>query len=195
MIFFLLLLVFVVSSSAFVSKNNYLFAIPHRQKFQASNNNDFDLYVYSIDGTLASMTEYKSKIAIKAALEVWPSLHSVVEELGMHICTDDFADDSYAWLLNKLGALSSITQQGDSPDEMLGCDEGKSLIVLIVVFSVLLTNTHHKKYSPPSSPLDSQTRNGFVVISPFGRSPILKPPFSLALMFMVPKFPLPGGLR
>lgn len=91
-----------------------------------ANNESIDLYIYSIDGTLASTTQYQSKVAIRAALEVWPSLHSVIEELGMTNITsnDDFSStDDYVWLLNKLGALSSITQQGDSPDEMLGCDE------------------------------------------------------------------------
>ena len=92
----------------------------------AKNNECIDLYIYSIDGTLASTTQYQSKIAIRAALEVWPSLHSVIDELGMMsiASSDDFSrTDDYVWLLNKLGALSSITQQGDSPDEMLGCDE------------------------------------------------------------------------
>jgi hypothetical protein len=32
-------------------------------------------------------------------------------------------DESYEWLLQKLSALSSITQQGNDPDAMLGCDE------------------------------------------------------------------------
>jgi len=76
----------------------------------------------SNDGTLASMTEFKSKIAIRAALKVWPSMHSVVEELGLKPF-DNASCDDYSWLIQKLGALSSITQQGDSPDEMLGCDE------------------------------------------------------------------------
>ena len=91
----------------------------------AKNNESIDLYIYSI-GTLASTTQYQSKIAIRAALEVWPSLHSVIDELGMKniASTDDLSStEDYVWLLNKLGALSSITQQGDSPDEMLGCDE------------------------------------------------------------------------
>ncbi len=106
-----------------VAKNNE--SIIHDDD-HASSNMDLDLYIYSIDGTLASTTQYQSKIAIRAALEVWPSLHSVIDELGMMsiASSDDFSrTDDYVWLLNKLGALSSITQQGDSPDEMLGCDE------------------------------------------------------------------------
>lgn len=120
------LLLALTSSASFVSKNNL--ATPQRHTtpttlFQASSNNDLDLYIYSIDGTLASMSEYKSKIAIQAALEVWPSLLSVVEELGMKPFDSSANNDDYSWLIRKLGALSSITQQGDSPDEMLGCDE------------------------------------------------------------------------
>ena len=130
-IFFAAVLLLALSCSAFVSKNNL--ATPQRQQhtqrpttlFRANTNNDLDLYIYSIDGALASMSEYKSKIAIQAALEVWPSLLSVVEELGMKPFdnADAKSDDDYSWLIRKLGALSSITQQGDSPDEMLGCDE------------------------------------------------------------------------
>lgn len=124
MIFFttVLLVLMSATSSAFVSN-----ATPQRQTptlLHSSFSNDLDLYIYSIDGPLASMTEYKSKIAIKAAIEVWPSLLSVVDELGMKPFDDDDAsNDDYSWLIQKLGALSSITQQGDSPDEMLGCDE------------------------------------------------------------------------
>lgn len=110
------------TSSAFVSKNN---ATPQRHMptlFQTSTS-DLDLFIHSIDGTLASMTEFKSKIAIRAALRVWPSMNSVVEELGMEPLDNNASTDDYSWLIQKLGALSSITQQGDSPDEMLGCDE------------------------------------------------------------------------
>ena len=129
MIFFAAVLLALMSatlSSAFVSKNNLSPPQPQRQTrtlLQASSNNDLDLYIYSIDGTLASMTEYKSKTAIRAALEVWPSLLSVVEELGMKPFDNADSSDDYSWLIQKLGALSSVTQQGDSPDEMLGCDE------------------------------------------------------------------------
>ncbi len=126
-VFFAAVLLFALSCSAFVSKNNL--ATIQRQRhtptklFQASTNNDLDLYIYSIDGTLASMSEYKSRTAIQAALEVWPSLLTVVEELGMKPFDISANNDDYSWLIRKLGALSSITQQGDSPDEMLGCDE------------------------------------------------------------------------
>ena len=37
-------------------------------------------------------------------------------------CWND-KDDQYEWLLQKLSALSSITQQGNDPDAMMGCDE------------------------------------------------------------------------
>jgi hypothetical protein len=100
--------------------------LPSPRLCVAKNNESIDLYIYSIDGALASTTQYQSKIAIRAALEVWPSLHSVIDELGMMsiASSDDFSrTEDYVWLLNKLGALSSVTQQGDSPDEMLGCDE------------------------------------------------------------------------
>lgn len=114
----LLLALMSATVSAFVS-----FAAPQRHTptmlFQTS-----DLYIYSIDGTLASMSEFKSKIAIRAALKIWPSLLSVVEELGMKpFDNSDGISDDYSWLIQKLGALSSITQQGDSPDVMLGVDE------------------------------------------------------------------------
>jgi hypothetical protein len=125
-IFFLAVALVSATSSAFVNLATPR-ATPQRHTpmlLRSSTNHDHDLYIYSIDGTLASMTDYKSKIAIRAALEVWPSLHSVLDELDMKPFEDNAACiDDYSWLIQKLGALSSITQQGDSPDEMLGCDE------------------------------------------------------------------------
>lgn len=121
----LVVVVAIVTSSAFlaVSENKRSRRQLTSTLFQTAIN-DRDLYISSFDGTLASMTEYRSKVAIKAAFMVWPSLYTVVEELGMNTCLDNFASsDDFSWLLNKLRALSSITQQGDSPDEMLGCDE------------------------------------------------------------------------
>ena len=115
-----------ISSLPSNSSRARIAALPSPRLCVAKNNESIDLYIYSIDGTLASTTQYQSKIAIRAALEVWPSLHSIIDELGMMsiASSDDFSrTDDYVWLLNKLGALSSITQQGDSPDEMLGCDE------------------------------------------------------------------------
>lgn len=44
----------------------------------------------------------------------------VFDRDGGAICSE--VDDSHEWLLRKLAALSSITQQGDSPDFMLGCE-------------------------------------------------------------------------
>ena len=128
MLFELVLLAPLLSatSSAFVSKNNLpafqLYNAP-KPLFQTSINEDGDLYLYSFDSALASMVEYKSKIAIQAAIRVWPSLLSVVDELGMKPYDNADSGDDYLWLIQKLGALSSLTQQGDRPDEMLGCDE------------------------------------------------------------------------
>ena len=59
-------------------------------------------------------------MAIRAAFKVWPSLIDTAQTLGVD--TNSFDDDSWSWLIEKLCALSSITQQGNSPDKMLGCD-------------------------------------------------------------------------
>lgn len=91
------------------------------------NNND--VFLLSIDGTLASTNRSRSWMAVCVALRIWPSLHSNMESLGIdHTafdleCINDVKEDeTYNWLLQKMAALSSITQQGNSPDAMLGCN-------------------------------------------------------------------------
>lgn len=79
-----------------------------------------DIFLLSLDGTLLSTIRSKSKMAIQAALKVWPSLITTAKTLGMNI--DTLEDDSWSWLIEKLCALSSITQQGNTSDKMLGCD-------------------------------------------------------------------------
>lgn len=97
-------------------------------KFDGGNE---DIFLLSIDGTLASSTTSKSWMAVCAALKVWPALHSTFETLGMnpdafdvYDCTQDSIelDESCEWLIQKLSALASISQHGNSPDAMLGCD-------------------------------------------------------------------------
>jgi len=73
-------------------------------------------------------------MAICVALKVWPTLQSNMLDLGMDPdgfdweCNKNIEYDndeegqSSEWLLKKLSALSSITQQGNSLDAMLGCD-------------------------------------------------------------------------
>jgi hypothetical protein len=79
-----------------------------------------DIYLLSLDGTLLSNTRSKAKIAIQAALKVWPELSSTALTLNMNLSSTD--DECWNWLIEKLCALASITQQGNTPDEMLGCD-------------------------------------------------------------------------
>ena len=86
-----------------------------------------DIFLLSIDGTLASSTTSKSWMAVCAALKVWPALRSTFETLGMNPdafddCTQSSIelDESCEWLIHKLSALASISQHGNSPDEMLG---------------------------------------------------------------------------
>jgi len=94
-------------------------------KFDGGNE---DIFLLSIDGTLASSTTSKSWMAVCAALKVWPALHSTFETLGMNPdafdCTHNSIelDGSCEWLIQKLSALASISQHGNSPDAMLGCD-------------------------------------------------------------------------
>lgn len=97
-------------------------------KFDGGNE---DIFLLSIDGTLASSTTSKSWMAVCAALKVWPALHSTFETLGMnpdafdvYDCTHNSIelDESCEWLIQKLSALASISQHGNSPDAMLGCD-------------------------------------------------------------------------
>ena len=71
-------------------------------------------------------------MAIAAALEVWPSLRWNAEALGMDAAALDHLDGDAApgedggstndWLLRKIEALASVSQQRNGPDEMLGCD-------------------------------------------------------------------------
>ncbi len=94
-----------------------------------------DVFLLSIDGTLATTSRSRSFMAICVAMKVWPSLISNMEALGMShealFCLENitevgcrnFEDDQHEWLLQKLSALSSITQQGNDPDAMMGCDE------------------------------------------------------------------------
>lgn len=79
-----------------------------------------DVFLLSLDGTLLSNTRTKSKIAIQAALRVWPELVSTAYTLNMNVNSLD--DECWNWLVEKLSALASITQQGNAPDKMLGCD-------------------------------------------------------------------------
>jgi hypothetical protein len=93
-----------------------------------------DVFLLSIDGTLATTSRSRSIMAISVALKVWPTLISSMEALNMKHevfdlehgtqfqCRND-DEGQYEWLLQKLSALSSITQQGNNPDAMLGCDE------------------------------------------------------------------------
>lgn len=93
-----------------------------------------DVFLLSIDGTLATTSRSRSLMAIGVALKVWPTLKSNMEALGMSheaFCVASKEGFRYKcdnhkqheWLLQKLSALSSITQQGNDPDAMLGCDE------------------------------------------------------------------------
>ena len=96
-----------------------------------------DVFVLSFDGTLASTDRARSWMAVSAALKVWLTLRSTMRGLGMdpdHF--DDRPEDRvegseaadaggrtpHEWLIRKLSALSSVAQQGDCPDAMLGCD-------------------------------------------------------------------------
>jgi len=90
-----------------------------------------DVFLLSIDGTLASSTRQRSYMAVSVALKVWSSLQFTIHELGMSSESFDYAQDkdinddidkSCEWLIQKLSALASITQQGNTPDAMLGCD-------------------------------------------------------------------------
>ena len=107
--------------------------LPKRTKYTAlqtfDSGNNKDVFILSIDGTLASSARHRSYMAICVALVVWPTLESNMQELGMNTkkfnCANinsDIDDDSCEWLIQKLSALASITQQGNNADDMLGCD-------------------------------------------------------------------------
>ena len=93
-----------------------------------------DVFLLSIDGTLTSTCRSRSWMAISVALRVWPQLQLNMEALGINHetfswehnvdrkCDSSEEEESYEWLLQKLSALSSITQQGNSQDAMMGCD-------------------------------------------------------------------------
>jgi len=104
---------------------------PMATKVRQSKDSE-DVFLLSIDGTLASSTRQRSYMAVSVALKVWwPSLQFTIHELGMSSESFDYAndkdlnddiDESCEWLIQKLSALASITQQGNTPDAMLGCD-------------------------------------------------------------------------
>ena len=106
--------------------------LPKRTRYTAlhtfdSGNNE-DVFILSIDGILASSARQRSYMAICVALVVWPTLELNMQELGMNAKQFNCAninsdiDDSCEWLIQKLSALASITQQGNNADSMLGCD-------------------------------------------------------------------------
>jgi hypothetical protein len=82
--------------------------------------NESRVFLLSLDGTLLSSSRTKSRIAIQAAFKVWPSLLTTAIDLNLN--PNSLEDETWNWLVEKLSALSSITQQGDTPDKMLGCD-------------------------------------------------------------------------
>jgi hypothetical protein len=93
--------------------------------FQTKIDDDFaptirDIFFLSLDGTLLSNARSKAKRSIEAALQVWPELSSTALTLNMNLKSTD--DECWNWLIEKLCALASITQQGNTPDKMLGCD-------------------------------------------------------------------------
>lgn len=102
--------------------------------FQELSDGNDDVLLVSFEGTLASANRSRSWMAVCVALRVWPCLEANMRELGMDPdefewghstspnCSDDGEDAPHDWLLQKLSALASITQQGDSSDAMLGCD-------------------------------------------------------------------------
>eukprot|EP00584_Thalassiosira_punctigera_P010818 CAMPEP_0172547274 /NCGR_PEP_ID=MMETSP1067-20121228/16849_1 /TAXON_ID=265564 ORGANISM="Thalassiosira punctigera, Strain Tpunct2005C2" /NCGR_SAMPLE_ID=MMETSP1067 /ASSEMBLY_ACC=CAM_ASM_000444 /LENGTH=519 /DNA_ID=CAMNT_0013334341 /DNA_START=177 /DNA_END=1736 /DNA_ORIENTATION=+ len=137
---------------------------PLRSKFDSNG----DVFLLNFDGTLASTNRSRSLAAICVALKVWPTLRSNAMTLGMD--PDDFdwerdggaedendGDRSREWLLRKLSALSSITQQGNSPDAMLGCDS--VLLARLLLEEQLLDGGRSNgrggkyggKFHPPSS--------------------------------------------
>lgn len=92
-----------------------------------------DVFLWSFEA-LVSANRSRSWMAVCTALRVWPCLESNMRELGIDPeffgsepskipeGIFDAEEKPHDWLLRKLSALASITQQGDSPDAMLGCD-------------------------------------------------------------------------
>jgi hypothetical protein len=132
-----------------------------------------DVFLLSIDGTLASTSRSRSFMAVCVALKVWPTLTSNMEALGinheafsleneMDVGYKNDDEESYEWLLQKLSALSSITQQGNDPDAMLGCDE--VFMVRILLEEQLLdggrSNGRGGKYGGKFHPSTSSSADG-----------------------------------
>ena len=89
---------------------------PNNDSWPQKNN----IILLSLEGTLLSSTRSKSCRAIQAAFKVWPSLVATAQTLNLNPNT--LEEESWNWLVEKLNALSSITQQGDTLDQMMGCD-------------------------------------------------------------------------
>ena len=84
-----------------------------------------DVFLWSFEGTLVSSHRSRSWMAVCVALRVWPCLESNMRELGMdpdffsweRIEGSQDMEEPHQWLLQKLSALASITQQGESTQD------------------------------------------------------------------------------
>jgi hypothetical protein len=112
---------FLRSSNAFLSpfsqpfRNHYTTepASSHTQRITYLRASPSDVFVLSYDGVIADTKQWRSNLAISAALNTWPQLaqHNLIGATG---------DQNRDWLINKLSALSDVTLTGE--DGMMGCD-------------------------------------------------------------------------
>ena len=112
---------FLRSSNAFLSpfsrpiRNHYTTdpASLHTQRITYLRASPSDVFVLSYDGVIADTKQWRSNLAISAALNTWPQLaqHNLIGATG---------DQNRDWLINKLSALSDVTVTGE--DGMMGCD-------------------------------------------------------------------------
>jgi len=113
---------FLGSSNAFLSppqphtiRNHYTSASAcsysqHTTHLRASSS---DVFVLSYDGVIADTKQWRSNLAISAALNTWP-------QLAQNNLIGDTGDQNREWIINKLSALSDVTLSGE--DGMMGCD-------------------------------------------------------------------------
>lgn len=78
-----------------------------------SSSSSSDVFVLSYDGVVADTNQWRSNLAINAALRTWP-------DLSNHSALGDNGKEDRAWLVNKISALLSVTLDGE--DGMIGCD-------------------------------------------------------------------------
>lgn len=80
---------------------------------------DNEIQVLSYDGSIANTSEWRSKLAVEAALETWPHLKDY-PHVPTDVSVDGIMEIDQSWLINKMCALSHVMISDH--DGMMGYD-------------------------------------------------------------------------